>query len=372
MTFLPGVARARSTRRGRLAAAVTVAALVLTGQPAHGAVPDTADECDLSARAYTGVRAADPSVIRVGDTYVSTQAGDGGIQVRQSSSVDGLAAAPARRVWLDAHGRGSVWAPEIVRDGGRYHIYFSAGNDSAHRMYVISSDLPDSGYTPESELALPGGRWAIDGVPVTFEGQRYFVWSGWGCTAVEQNIYITRMSDPLTPIGARYVVSRPREPWERVVGYPFINEAPEVVKDPGGRLHVVYSANGSWSEQYCLADLRLRAEGDPTHPWDWYKSTGCVFGSDPTTMMAGRDPTAAVNGPGHHTFVLPDGDIAASPPAGSTSAMMFHAVPEDLPYTWDNRHWYTGTYAWRDHTTYRRANGLGPTADTGWSLAFSE
>ena len=55
--------------------------------------------------------------------------------------------------------------------------------------------------------------------------------------------------------------------------------------------------------------------------WDWYKSNGCLFGSDRATMMAGWEPTRYVNGPGHHTLVLLNGDITtylASPrtPAG--------------------------------------------------------
>lgn len=45
---------------------------------------------------------------------------------------------------------------------------------------------------------------------------------------------------------------------------------------------------------------------------------------------------------------------------------MFHAVPKGTPYAWENRYWYTGTFA------YSRADVPGPTADTGWSLKFFE
>ncbi|WP_327170288.1 glycoside hydrolase family 43 protein [Streptomyces sp. NBC_01336] len=325
------------------------------------------------ARAEQTIRAADPSVIRVGSTYISVQSAGGGIAVRQASSTAALASVPARQVWSDTAGHGEVWAPEIVTDGGRYYIYFSAGRGAAHRMYVISSASPDSGYTGESRLALPDGKWAIDGTLFTFGGQRWFVWSGWaGDTNVEQNLYIARMSSPTTPTGARHVISQPRESWERVVGNPFINEGPEAIKDPNGQLHIVYSANGSWSDQYCLADLRLRAGGDPAYVWDWYKSNGCLFGSNRATMMSGWDPTLYVNGPGHHSFVLLNGDIGTSPPAGPRFPSMFHAVPKGTPYAWENRYWYTGTFAWWGNTTYSRANVPGPTTDTGWSLKFFE
>ena len=79
------------------------------------------------ADAAQSIRAADPSVIRVGGTYISVQSLNGGIAVRQAPSTDQLAAAPARQVWSDTRGRGEVWAPEITVDGGRYYIYFSAG-----------------------------------------------------------------------------------------------------------------------------------------------------------------------------------------------------------------------------------------------------
>jgi GH43 family beta-xylosidase len=346
-----------------------VLALALLGGPA--VVTDAAGA--PAPTAQTSLRAADPSVIRVGGTYIGVQAYNGGVAVRQAPSPAGLAGAPARQVWWDTRDLGEVWAPEIVLDGGRYYIYFAAGRGAAHRMYVISSTVPDAGYGGETRLALPDDKWAIDGAMFSFGGQRWFVWSGWaGDTNVEQNLYIARMSSPTTVTGGRYVISQPRESWERVVGNPYINEAPEPVRDPNGQLHVVYSANGSWSDQYCLADLRLRAGGDPTYVWDWYKSNGCLFGSNRATMMAGWDPTLHVNGPGHHTFVLLHGDIATSPPAGPTFPLMFHAVPKGTPYSWANRYWYTGTFAWWGGTTYRRANVPGATADTGFGLKFFE
>ncbi|MFJ5559205.1 glycoside hydrolase family 43 protein [Streptomyces sp. NPDC093250] len=364
MTRLPNGTK-RPARRPAALVAYVLAGILAAAMTMTSAEPARADP--------TGLRAADPSVIRVGGTYISVQSAGGGIVVRQAPSTSALASATPRQVWSDTRDRGEVWAPEIVRDGSRYYIYFTAGRGAAHRMYVISSDRPDSGYSAETRLALPDDKWAIDGTLFTFGGQRWFVWSGWaGDTNVEQNIYLARMSDPTTPTGARYIISQPRESWERVVGDPFINEAPEPIRDPAGQLHIVYSANGSWSDQYCLADLRLRAGGDPTYVWDWYKSNGCLFGSHRATMMAGWDPTLHVNGPGHHSFVLLNGDIATSPPAGPRFPLMFHAVPKGTPYTWENRYWYTGTFCWWGGTTYGRANVPGPETDTGWSLKFFE
>jgi GH43 family beta-xylosidase len=326
-----------------------------------------------SAHAAQSIRAADPSVIRVGSTYISVQSLGDGVAVRQASSTEQLATAVQRRVWTDTRARGGVWAPEIVREANRYYIYFALGPGAERRMFVISSATADSGYGAETQVALPGNRWAIDGVPFTFNGQRWFVWSGWaGTTNVEQNLYIARMSSPTTATGERYIISQPREPWERVVGNPYINESPQPIRDPNGQLHITYSANGSWSDQYCIADLRLRAGGDPTYVWDWYKSNGCLFGSNRATMMTGWDPTLYVNGPGHHSFVLLNGDIGTSPPAGPRFPLMFHAVPKGMPYNWENRHWHTGTFTWWGNITYRRANVPGPTADTGWSLKFFE
>ncbi len=337
----------------------------------------------------TSIRNQDPSVIRVGSTYYSVESDGNNIYSRSASSVGGLSNAAKTLIWSAPKNMPNVWAPELVKltvnnqDCGAplcspntpvYAIYFASGDGGAgQRMYYTASNSPDRGFSNPTQLSLPDNKWAVDGTAFTYNNQLWFVWSGWeGDTNVEQNLYIARMSNPNKVTGKRYIISQPREGFERVVGNPFINEAPEAIKDPNGQLHVVYSTNGSWSDQYCLADLRLKAGGDPTNVWDWYKSNGCLFGSNRATMMAGWDPTLYVNGPGHNSFVLLDGDINTSPPAGDTFPLMYHAVPKNTQYKWENRIWFEGGFTWWGNSTYSRANVPGDNANTGWSLKFFE
>lgn len=338
----------------------------------------TAPPALLTPQGQTSIRNADPSVLRVGSTYYSVESDGNNIYTRAAGSVDGLAAAPRVLIWASAKNLPNVWAPEIVREpaDGRYYIYFAAGDGGGgQRMYVSSSASPGSGYGDPQRMALPDDRWAIDGTAFTFGGTRWFVWSGWaGTTNGEQNLYIARMNTPTSTTGARFIISQPREGWEQADPSPptRVNEAPEPVVDPSGQLHIVYSANGSWAANYCLADLRLSSGGDPTNVWAWYKSNGCLFGSNRSLMMSGWDPTLNVNGPGHHSFVLLNGDVSTSPPSGSRFPLMFHAVPKSLNYTWGNRSWYSGTFMWWGNTAYTRGPGNGPTSNTGWSLKFFE
>ncbi|KAI3390509.1 hypothetical protein diail_9486 [Diaporthe ilicicola] len=318
---------------------------------------------------------SDPTAIKVGDSYFSAESADGGIYVREASSLEGLGASDVRRdrVWSDDSGRGAIWAPELVTDSGRTFIYFSAGENAAHRMYVISADSPLGTYSTESKLALPDDQWAIDGTFFVFEGQGWFVWSGWESETqnAEQSLYICRMDSPTAPAGQRYIISQPRETWEQGDS-PLVNEGPEAIVDPNGQLHIVYSANGSWDNKYCLADLRLRKDGDPTYVWDWYKSNGCLFGSHQDRMMQGWDETLYIDGPGHHTFVLTDGDVNESPGGTNHIPFMFHGVEKGTEYSWDARSWFTGSFVWWSNTAYSRQNAPGDTSSVGYSFKFFE
>lgn len=330
----------------------------------------------LSAALDSVLHGADPSVIwhNDGNHYAAKSAG-GGVSVRKAGgALAGIGDAEPEQVWLDDDNLGNIWAPEIVGDGDEFYIYFAAGEQGSHRTYVIGSSTPDADYSPATELDLPDGQWAIDGTLFRYDDQLWFVWSGWKSDEEngEQNLYICRMNSPTEPTGPRYIISQPREAWERVVGDPFINEGPEAIVDPAGQLHVVYSADGSWSDSYCLGDLRLREGGDPTNVWDWYKSNGCVFGSKADQMMEGWEPTSEVKGPGHHTFATPAGGIDGRADPETDYEFMYHGVPVGTSYEWSNREWYAGTFRWVKDVEYTRANVPGPTENVGWGLRFNE
>ncbi len=154
---------------------------------------------------------ADPSVIRIGAIYYSVQSDGTSIHMRSADSAAGFANAERARIWGSLP---NVWAPEIVKIGNAIYVYFAAGNFIDQRMFAISSHEPTGEYSNAIPLRLPDDKWAIDGVPFQFNDQWWFVWSGWeGDTNIEQNLYIARMSDPLTVSGPRYLISQPREPW---------------------------------------------------------------------------------------------------------------------------------------------------------------
>lgn len=321
------------------------------------------------------MKAADPSIIYSNGMYYGTYVSGGNLYVRKAAAVAGIASATPVKVWTNT-GVSEVWAPEIIKYNGTYYIYFTYGAGAAHRMYVISSSTPDGGYGAATKVNLPDDRWAIDGYLFTYNGETWFTWSGWqGTTNGEQVLYVARMSDPANASGARYMISRPTEAWERKAGgswgLPYVNEAPQPVIDPNNQLHIGYSANGYWAQTYCAADLRLRADGDITNMADWFKSNGCLLSSSSVMTTVGTLVKNA-KGTGHHSFILPDGDINQSPAAGTTTQFAYAGVPSTSLFLPDSyRAWYWGNKTWVSNVTYTRTV---PTAasDTGWTTRFYE
>jgi GH43 family beta-xylosidase len=246
--------------------------------------------------------AADPWVVYRDGQYVLCLAERGGVVVRTAARLQDLAADPGVLVWHpppDEPYSKEVWAPECHFLRGRWYVYVAAddGVNAHHRIYVLEGGRdPKQPFQLKGKLATNPDRWAIDGTVLELEGGKlYLLWSGWdGTENVAQDLYIAPMRDPWTVSGKRVLLSRPELPWERV-GQPYVNEGPEVLRHEG-RLFVIYSASGSWTDDYCLGQLAFQG-GDPLDPRAWKKLDRPVFAK-----------TDRVWGPGHASFTRsPDG-----------------------------------------------------------------
>ena len=204
------------------------------------------------------------------------------------------------------------------------------GDNANHRLFVIENSSPDpfSGrFTRKGKIADPSDdRWAIDATVLDLRGRLYLIWSGWeGDKDVAQDLYIAPMRDPWTLAGPRVRISRPTLAWERRGGPPSVNEGPQtLVRD--GRVFLVYSASGSWTDQYCLGLLSSRVDADLLSPSSWVKHPTPVFES-----------AHGVFGPGHGSFV--------KSPDGREDWLIYHAARRGgsgwkrllraQPFTWD-------------------------------------
>lgn len=238
-------------------------------------------------------RGADPSVVFHRGEFLLIQSDHArDLVLRRATNLAGLATAPKQAVAPPLCC--NVWAPELVRLRGRWWIYYAKddGTNAHHRMSALesTSDDPAGPYVDRGKVAPKSDdRWAIDGVAFESGGKLWFVWSGWpGDHDGQQNLYLAPMSDPATISGSRVLLSRPELPWERH-GLP-LQEGPQpLIRD--GRLFIVYSASGSWTDDYCLGLLTFTG-GDMLDAKNWVKSPQPVFAKAGGTF-----------GPGHNSMV---------------------------------------------------------------------
>jgi GH43 family beta-xylosidase len=248
---------------------------------------------------------ADPWVIQWEKKYYYCFTRDDSIIVSRSATLPELDKGTAATVWKSPD-KGplsrNVWAPELHHLGARWYIYFAAddGENANHRMYVLESEAadPQGKYRLKGKITTRTDRWAIDGTVGLIGGHHYFVWSGWeGTENARQDLYIAVMTDPWTLAGERSCIAIPEHDWEKVgpawdrKEYPAgVIEGPEFLERKG-KVHIVYSANGSWTDEYCLGRLTFLG-GDPLDRKSWKNAMAPVFVG-----------TEKVVSPGHASFV---------------------------------------------------------------------
>ena len=242
---------------------------------------------------------ADPWAVYKDGFYYYAQTTGTSVKIRRAARITGsggLGSATAVTVFTPAAPNNqNVWAPELHFLNGKWYIYFAAddGTNANHRMYVaesVSSD-PQGAYTSKGKIYdTTTDRWAIDGTVLQKnDGSLYFIWSGWpGAVDGKQNLYIAPMSNPWTISGPRVRIATPTYSWEG-----WIEEGPEIIQR-NGKIFIIYSANASWMDDYCLGRL-TNTNGDVLNPAAWVKTASPVF-----SRYTGAD--GSVYGPGHASF----------------------------------------------------------------------
>lgn len=244
-------------------------------------------------------RGADPWVTHKHGFYYFTYTQGGKLVLYKTKNMSELALAPAHDAWIPESGMPyskNLWAPELHYLDNKWYMYFAAdnGQNANHRMYVVENAAADpttGEWVLKGKVADPSNEWAIDGTVLEYKGQRYMLWSGGNAGAAPQRIYIAKMSNPWTISSEKVAISSPIHSWE--MNGSAINEGPQVLMSPSGRVHVVYSASGYWVDTYCLGLLSLNIDGDPMNPDDWVKTPQPVF-----SMNA----ESGAYGPGHNGF----------------------------------------------------------------------
>ncbi|KAH7103755.1 Arabinanase/levansucrase/invertase [Auriculariales sp. MPI-PUGE-AT-0066] len=239
--------------------------------------------------------AADPWVIyhKETDTYYMAQSKKGTRLVIHASRDLTSFDEQGVTVWTPPADIKEIWAPELHFIDGIWYIYVAMdhGNNADHRMFVFKSTSSDPTQSFElvGKITSPDDNWAIDGTVFRYtpNGKLYFVWSGWS-----DEPYIAEMCSPTEICSERVLLHEPNFDWQKS-GDSGVNEGPEILKHDG-RWFIVYSAAGSWSDDYCLALMGIDNGADPMNASNWWRL------DDRPVMW--KNPDGGVWAPGHASF----------------------------------------------------------------------
>ena len=178
---------------------------------------------------------------------------------------------------------GPLWAPEMYKVKDKWYIYTSCrevNNDNVwdtKRLLILKSKTQDPfdgfefGSKPDNSI------FAIDPTFAIINDKQYICYSQVTKEWI-QVLVIREMLDPLTFTDNFVEIARPTLAWELAEGYrgnQAIAEGAFFLKNKD-KLFIIYSANGCWSDDYCLGVLEYTG-GEICCPSSWKKHEKPLF-----------------------------------------------------------------------------------------------
>lgn len=234
---------------------------------------------------------SDPFVTYHNGFYYHLYNGIDGLYISKFNEFADIDSGELTNVYPLADNEGKEWyAPELHRIGDTWYIYVSPdyGNWS-HQMTVLKlqGDSPIGIYENLGVIKGLEGEWAIDGTVFEYESRWYFIWTfGDGTLSMQEML----SPNELNVNSERILLTKAELPFETITEGKVI-EGPAVLKK-GNKIHVIYSANDSRYDAYCLGRLTYNG-GDILDVSNWEKHSECVFESSDTVF-----------GPGHCSFTI--------------------------------------------------------------------
>ncbi len=300
--------------------------------------PEASSDCDgvynvtgrLCPDAYPDpfiMERADPYVLKHDDKYYftasypafgSVEKGYDRIILRESETLLGLADAEEKTIWK-AHENGimarHIWAPEIHFIGGKWYIFFAAGENPEIwniRPYVLVCDgdpMKDE-WTELGKMQASAGdevsfnSFSLDMTYFEHKGKHYLIWAE---SIGDSSLFMAEINpeEPNKLISKPILLTRPEYDWEKVRFR--VNEGASVLKH-GDKVFVFFSASGTGSE-YCMGVIYADENSDLMDIESWTKVSYPVLQTSDLIDQSG---------PGHNSFTTDD---------NGNTVIVYHARP---------------------------------------------
>lgn len=223
---------------------------------------------------------ADPSVIRVGDTYyaagTSSEWGPAYPVYTSTDLVNWTYVGPVFAK-LPTWTMGSYWAPELFHHNGLFYVYYTARRKSDGRSYIGVATTPDirKGFTDHG-LIIEWTSEAIDAFVLEDSGKLYITWKAYG---LDKGKAIELLGAELSPDGLKLagphftLLTADPSGWEAGGA-----EGQAIVKR-GRYYYMTYSGNACCGTK-CNYQVGLARATSLRGPWEKYAGNPVLMSSD--------------------------------------------------------------------------------------------